>query len=222
MTTSEHIEKLDITISQPKDGYRYSEDSFYLLDFIKKIKKGARVIDIGAGSGILSLALAKRFPDTHIHAVEIQDELFEILKKNIKNNNLCAGITPVNTDYRQIDKRCYSYFDAVITNPPYRAVEEGRISPDAMKAAARHETSGSLRELMESVKKLLKDKGRFYAVYLSERLVEMIHLMRTNSIEPKIIQPVYPKSNAISSFVLIEGMKKGGAGLKLLPPVFRR
>jgi tRNA1Val (adenine37-N6)-methyltransferase len=221
-TTSEYIERFDITVSQPVDGYRYTEDSFYLLDYIQKIKKKTRLIDIGAGSGILSLALSKKFPDIHVHAIEIQSNLYDILKDNISNNRLDSQITPVNIDYRLIDKKFCSFFDVVVVNPPYRSAGRGRVSPNALKASARHEIRGSLAELMTTVKKILKDKGKLYTVYLSERLTDIISIMRACSIEPKIIQPVYPKSAAESSFVLIEGVKKGGVGLKLIPPLFRR
>lgn len=211
-----------ICITQPENGYRYNEDSLFLANFITKMKRGAKVIDLGAGAGVLSLIVAKRFPNTTIHSVEIEPENFNFLEHNITANNLSNQITPILGDFRKLNKEFYNKFDVVITNPPYREIITGRISPNVSNATARHETFGTLNELISTAKKLLKTGGTFYSVFLSERLVDMLYFMRLYTIEPKEILPVYPKKDKNCAFFLIKGIKGAGKAITILPPVFRR
>ena len=87
---------------------------------------------------------------------------------------------------------------------------------------ARHEITLNLDELLDSVKKLLKDNGTFAIVHRTERLLDILEAFRKYGIEPKRIRFVYPKKNSTHSLaVLIEGKKsKKAGGLKILPPLY--
>ncbi|GAB4435529.1 MAG: methyltransferase [bacterium] len=221
MITRESLPQFDITIYQPEIGYRYNEDSLFLVDFVSKIKSDALVADLGAGCGILSLILAKKFPHVKITAVEIEKEPYELLAKNIKENHLEEQITALCSDWNDLRKN-HSKFDVIVTNPPFREPHTGRISCYDTKAAAKHELKNGLEALLETVRLTLKEKGAFYTVFLSERLVDLIYLMRQKRIEPKEILPIYPKRDSYSSVFLVKGIKGGGKAVKILPPLFRR
>ncbi len=222
MISEEYLAEYDLTVYQPKTGYRYNEDSFSLLNFVKNIKKDAKVIDLGAGCGILSLVIAKKFPSVKITAVEIQESLFQILNKNVMENNLSHQITPIHSDWQLLDKGYNNTFDVVITNPPFRETASGRISPDGIKSSARHETKGQLESLISTAKKLLKNDGIFYAVFLTERLADMLCLLRQKNIEPKELLPIYPDKKTPSKVFLVKAIKSSGKSIKLLPPHYRR
>ena len=68
-------------------------------------------------------------------------------------------------------------------------------------------------------KKLLKNGGSLSIVHRTERLIEIIELMKKNNIEPKRIRFIYPKKEKDSNLVLIDGRKNGKPGLKLLSPL---
>ena len=57
-------------------------------------------------------------------------------------------------------------------------------------------------------------------VHRTDRLIEIIELMKKNNIEPKRIRFIYPKKNSESNLILIDGRKNGKSGLKILPPLF--
>ncbi len=222
MLTQEQLDKLELKIYQPRKAYRYNEDSVFLASFLDNIKKGSVIADLGAGCGIISLIISKRFEQLKIYAVEIQKEMYSILKKNIKENNLESVIVPLNEDYRFLHRDYHQYFDIVISNPPYRKPTGGRVSKDLQKAMSRHETCGSLEELLVCASRILKDKGRIYLSFLAERMTDLLYNMRENRLEPKKILPVYPFINKNSNLIIVEGVKKGGQGLVILPPFFRR
>jgi len=218
--TFEEIKSLDIKVYQPIKGYRYNEDSFLLIDFIKNIKKGSKIIELCAGSGIIGLSLLKRFPFVRITFVEINETMFNILNENICINELQDRAQTILSDYRNLNKNLYFSFDYVVANPPYRKPGTGRISADEQKATARHELSASLEDLLKISSLLLKDKGKLYLVFLAERLTELINSMTLFSIEPKILQFVHPKKGVEAKLVLVKGIKKANKGVLILPPLF--
>lgn len=219
--TFEIIKNYDLALFQPKFGYRYNEDSFYIIDFIKNIKKNSKVIELCAGVGVIGLCLLKKFPDIQkVTFVELQKSMCDILEENIKINTLTEKTTVINSDYRKINKQFYTSFDILVANPPYRKLNTGRISKNIIRAKSRHEIEGTLQELLEVSAKLLKDRGKLYFIFLAERLNEIFNTMTANYIEPKTIQFIHPKKNADGKLLLIEGVKKGNTGVKILPPIF--
>lgn len=220
--TFETIKDFDLKIFQPSCGYRYNEDSFLLINFIKNIKKNSKVIELCAGSGIIGLALLKIFPNIKLTFVEIEKLNFEILCENIKINNLDTYADAILSDYRKLDKKLYCTFDVVVANPPYRKPNTGRISPNNLKAKARHELEGSLTDFFKISSLLLKDKGKIFIIFLAERLIELINIMTKFMLEPKKIQLVYPDINKECNLILIEAIKKGNSGVKILPPLYKK
>ena len=78
----------------------------------------------------------------------------------------------------------------------------------------------TLEELIEASRKALKDQGRLYMIHRPERLADLISLMRKYKIEPKRIRMVYPNTKKAPTMVLIEGVRDGGAFLKVEAPLF--
>lgn len=83
-------------IFQFKSGYRYTSDTLFLWDFAAEILakryKGGKILDVGAGCGILGLLLARDFKNFKISLLEIQSENFQILRKNVTENELDCEI----------------------------------------------------------------------------------------------------------------------------------
>jgi tRNA1(Val) A37 N6-methylase TrmN6 len=67
---------------------------------------------------------------------------------------------------------------------------------------------------------MLKNNGNIAIVHRTERLIDIIECMRKNNIEPKKIQFVYPKKNKESNILLIEGVKNGNPGIKILDSLY--
>ena len=97
--------------------------------------------------------------------------------------------------------------------------DDSYINVNSKKAIARHEVMMKLEDVLISSKYLLKNGGTLAMVHRPSRLIEIIDLMRKYQIEPKKIQFVYPKVGKECNMVLIEGVKNGKSGLKILNPV---
>jgi tRNA1Val (adenine37-N6)-methyltransferase len=209
-----------LRVFQKKRGYRFSLDSILLSHFVF-LKPHTSAIDLGCGSGIILLVLAKRFPNINYAGLEIQEELAALARKNVNFNKLVHRIKITEGDARKI-KNIFSAnsFDAVIFNPPYRKLNSGRINPQLEKAVARHEIKGSLKDFIRAAKYLLKPEGKVFTIYPAKRLVELITLFRKNFIEPKKMKPVYSDNLSAAEFVLVEGRKGSGEELKIEQPLF--
>jgi tRNA1Val (adenine37-N6)-methyltransferase len=218
-TTTDTLFNGKLLVRQPKDGYRFSIDAV-LLAHLACPRPQDRLIDIGAGCGIVALILAFRFPGVCIHAVEIQPVLAELARENARLNGLAARIEVAQEDLRRIRQQdTGGPFDLMVCNPPYRKARSGRINPDPQKAMARHELAASLPDVMEAAARLLKRAGRLAVIYPSERTAELIAEMRSVSIEPKVLRMIHSRIDAGAKLTFVEGSLGGNPGLRVEPPL---
>jgi len=208
-----------LQVIQKKRGYRFSIDAVLLSQFIK-IRKNERAIDLGTGCGILPLLLSQTTKALSLVGVEIQNELAECAKKNALLNHLEHRISILHQDFREL-KKIYppGSFDVVFSNPPYRKYRTGRLNPSMEKAIARHEIKGTLEDLISIASYLLPPKGRCYLIFHALRIVDLLVLLRANSLEPKRLQFVHPRIEERAKFILTESIKDSGVELKLLSPL---
>jgi len=210
----------DLKLYQNKNGYRFSVDALLLYSFVN-VRHANEIIDLGTGSGIIGLLLARKYVGANVTLVELQKSLYQIAEKNILLNGLGDRVKIVLTDIRHIDRteQPMSY-DLAVSNPPFRKPASGRISLAEEKAVARHEIRLNLPALAESASYLLKAKGRFFMIFHPERILEVFHSLRQRRLEPKRIRFVHNDIRSGSKIVLVEAVKEGRAGLKIEKPLF--
>jgi len=210
----------DIKLFQPKSGYRFSVDALLLEDFIsaRHLNRG---IELGAGCGIISILLAKRFKNIKIFAVEIQKSLSECAIKNLELNKTADKIEVLKTDIKSLKKIFPSNkFDFAFSNPPFRKTKTGLLSIDKERAIARHEIEITLEDVIDTAAYLLKNKGRFYLIYHPFRLIELIALLQRSGLEPKRMRFVHSREGDEAKMVLVEAVKSSGTWLKIEPPFY--
>ncbi len=221
---NERIDDLEykgLKMIQNKDGFCFGIDSILLSDFAKNIKKGARVLDLGTGTGIIATLLCGKTELSEIIGIEVQEEVYEMAKRSIQLNHLEDKFKIIQDNILNLNKYFEkNTFDAIVTNPPYKKKETGIQNEDTRKLISRHEIEANLEDFIKISKNMLKDKGEFYIVYRPERLVDLLSLMRKYKIEPKKIRFVYSNVNAISKLVLVQGVKNARPFLKLEPNLY--
>jgi tRNA1Val (adenine37-N6)-methyltransferase len=208
-----------ICIIQDRYGYRFSVDSV-LLAYFARIKRHDYVVDLGAGNGIIALLLSKINPESMFLAVEIQSRLADQALRNSIINGVDRRLNIMHEDLQNLPRLFQpSSFDVIISNPPYRAMNSGRINPNPCRAKARHEIFTSLETFISVTSILLKNGGRAYFVLPSFRLAELIPSLKKHHLEPKTLQLVHPYLWAESRHFLIEACKNRQVGLRVLPPL---
>jgi tRNA1Val (adenine37-N6)-methyltransferase len=205
----------DLAVFQKKKGYRYSLDAYLLGAFVEE-DPGALVMEIGSGSGVVSILLAAE-KGLCMRAVEIQEDLAEMSLRSVRRNGLQDKVEIVCADIRHFTG---PRVEAIVTNPPYRPLRTGRVNPSSQKAGARHEITLDLDTLMKSCRRLLKPGGRLYIVYPAWRLVDLFCSMRTAGIEPKRLRLAYTAQDRTSEICLVCGTRGGGRELAVERPLF--
>ena len=216
---NERIDDLEfkgLKMIQNKEGFCFGIDSILLSDFAKNIKKGAKVLDLGTGTGIIATLLCGKTELSEIIGIEVQKEVAEMAKRSIQLNGLANKFKILQDNILNLNNYFEkNTFDVIVTNPPYKKKETGIQNEDTRKLISRHEIEANLEDFIRISKDMLKDKGEFYIVYRPERLVDLLSLMRKYKIEPKKIRFVYSNIHAVSKLVLVQGVKNARPFLKL-------
>lgn len=207
-------------IYQDDDWFKLSMDSVLLANFVT-INMGVKnIIDFACGNAPIPMLLTYR-TNAMIYGVEYQKCIYELGVESIKENGLEDKIKLINGDVRNIrDIFNSEFFDIVTCNPPYfKKSDSSHLNDNEVKAIARHEINLNLEDVVKSASYVLKNRGVFAMVHRTERMIEIIEVMKKYRLEPKRIQFIYPKKGKNSDLFLIEGVKNGNVGLKMLSPI---
>ena len=210
MSYIENLESVEKKMIVEEKGLKITEDAILLSEFMKKYfsRKGKNLkgeksfLEIGAGQGIISLLLSELDIISKIFAVEIQEEVFAALKKNIEINDLNGKIIPINKNIKNVNGE----YDFIFSNPPYKKTSSGKMPENEMKRISKYEILLTLEELILEIRRLLKNYGEFFVVVPNSRLNDVfrcIYENRLNVLSVKVNK--YKKVD----LVVVHG-KKGG------------
>ncbi len=211
----------DLKIYQDKDKFKFSLDSILLAEFVNIKLTTKKILDLCTGNAPIPLILSTK-TKAEITGVEIQKDIFDLGNKSVLLNHKENQIKLINDDANN----CKNYFpgnnfDVITCNPPYFKFEKTAIVNKTMeKAIARHEIKINLCDIINISNYLLKSKGSLYLSHRTERLEEIINILNKNNYSVKTLQFIYPSKNKPSEMVLIEAVKNGNSGLKVLNPIF--
>lgn len=210
MSYIENLESVGKKMIVEEKGLKITEDAILLSEFMKKyfsrkrknLKGEKSFLEIGAGQGIISLLLSELDIISKIFAVEIQEEVFAALKKNIEINDLNGKIIPINKNIKNVNGE----YDFIFSNPPYKKTSSGKMPENEMERISKYEILLTLEELILEIRRLLKNYGEFFVVVPNSRLNDVfrcIYENRLNILSVKVNK--YKKMD----LVVIHG-KKGG------------
>ena len=210
MSYIENLESVGKKMIVEEKGLKITEDAILISEFMKKYfsRKGKNLkgeksfLEIGAGQGIISLLLSELDIISKIFAVEIQEEVFSTLKKNIEINDLNGKIIPINKNIKNVNGE----YDFIFSNPPYKKTSSGKMPENEMERISKYEILLTLEELILEIRRLLKNYGEFFVVVPNSRLNDVfrcIYENRLNVLSVKVNK--YKKVD----LVVVHG-KKGG------------
>ena len=132
-----------------------------------------QILDIGAGTGLLSLMLAQKMRNSTIEAIEAEEQSARQATENIALSPWPDSVTVRHTDIRIYASR--NKFDVIIINPPF--YENELKAKDPAKNIAHHDNGLQLRELPEIFKKFLNKDGKFFLLLPYKRKEEIKKLL---------------------------------------------
>ena len=218
--TEDYLLDKRVKIFQPTNGYRAAIDAVFLASVIDeaKVKENAKILDVGSGTGAVSLCLAHRLQGKRpqIEGIEIQSDLVKLSNKSAQSNGFSNILCYEQADIRQKNTLTAGSFDFVITNPPYS--DHDMPSPNESKKFAHNLQDFNLSAWLSFCLKMLKPKGHIALINRTEALNEIISAMHNKAGSIQIL-PIYSKERQSAKRIIVIA-QKGSHGLtSILPPL---
>jgi len=221
LSENERLDQVNeqISLIQKKDGLTFGTDAFLLAAFIRPCRRGS-ALELGTGTGIISLLLAARERFATIRALEIQEEFATLASRNVLLNQMQERVFVRHADLRDFGvEDLGKEVDVVFSNPPYMRTDSGKRNRSDGKYIARHEVCGDIGDFCAAAARLLKYGGRFYCVWRPDRLSELMDALHKQKLEPKTMVFVHADAESEPSMVLLSATKGGAPSLRVLPPL---
>jgi tRNA1Val (adenine37-N6)-methyltransferase len=211
-----------LRVLQPRRGYRLSVDPLLLADFAARAcgRAPQRVCDLGAGVGVVGLALLRAAPAATGLLVELQPRLCDLARRNVELNGLGDRLETHEGDLRHLPRRFHGRFDLCVSNPPFRPVGSGHPNADPEKALANVELACSLADLVAAAHRLLEPRGRLALVHDATRLPEILGALTASGLRPELLRLVHPHADEPATRLLALGRRMvRPAPLRTDPPL---
>lgn len=213
------LERNGYYIIQDTKRFCFGMDAVLLSGFAR-VKEGARVLDLGTGTGIIPILLEAKTKAEHLTGLEIQEDSADMARRSVLLNGLEDKIEIVTGDIKEAGSLFdAASFDVITCNPPYMIGQHGITNEGDAKAIARHEILCRLEDVVSQAAKLLKPGGNFFMVHRPFRLAEIMTVLQAYKLEPKRMQLVYPFVDKEPNMVLIEANRGGKPRLTVEKPL---
>ena len=198
---------------QPNSGYCYNSDSIFLYDFINSFNPKGKVLDVGAGCGVVGLLVARDNEKVVLEAVEKQEQFVEYATINARVNKIDYKIN--KCDFIEFDEKIK--YDYIISNPPFYHDGASR-SEDEMLFNARYNINLPLRDFFKKVSKLLNPKAHFIFCYDASQFGLICAELDKVKLRVVDVQFVHPKVDRKASLVMIHARNSSKSLMKVWPP----
>ena len=161
-------------ISQERAAQRIGTDALVLgaWSFDHPLPQGARLLDVGTGTGIVALMLAQRFPEASVEAWEVEANALLDAEENFRTSPFASRLKLRAQDYTEALASEEAPFDLIISNPPYYT--EGILPEDHRLSLARHVAEGlSPTVLLRTATSLLAPQGALALITPSASLEQL-------------------------------------------------
>ncbi len=204
----EYLNDKGLLLEQPDGLYKFSSDAIALGNYVQ-CHTNDTVIDIGCGTGVLTLLIADNHHPQSIISVDINPAATTQLRKNLDLNRkrlTATKFTVITTDARQLHTQLRNQVaDVIVCNPPY--FDTGKKSQNAHKNLARHDDTLSPTELATLCTKNVKYGGIVYFCYPANQIAKVITIFENENFRIKEIKLL---ANHKGVYLALFKAKKGG------------
>lgn len=204
-----------LLLYQPESGYCYNSDSIFLYSFIDSFKPRGRMLDVGAGSGVVGLLVARDNPKVVLEAIEKQESFVQYAVKNAEVNAIRYKMH--TGDFLAFKDE--AGFEYIVSNPPFYHEGADR-SRDVMRHTARYNVHLPMEQFFRHVKRLLRPKGHFIFCYDAKQSGLLMGVLETVGLRVVDVQFVHPKADRPASLVMIHARRDSRSLAKIWPPFF--
>ena len=208
-----------MVLYQPINGYCYNSDTHFLYNFVyENLKKYRNIrgelLDIGSGSGILGLLLAREYTKLNLNQCEIQEVFQFFSSKNAQTNKLNATLYKGSFEKVEFDKR----FDICVSNPPFYHSDVIKSENESLRIA-RYNDSLPLEQFIKKVSTVLSSEGKFFFCYDAKQVSEILILLNKYKFNLEALQFVHPKLSKDATLILVYAKKNSKSLTKIFNPL---
>lgn len=189
-------------VSQDKCAMKVGTDGVLLGAWTSIEKQPFSILDIGSGTGIISLMLAQKCSAELIDAIEIDDDAYEQCSENFENSSWNDRLFCYHASLEQFTDEIEDKYDLIISNPPFYS--DDFKSTNTKRDVARFEDSMPFGHLIKSVSKLLSETGIFSVIIPYKEEEHFINLASKTNLFPNRITRVKGNSTSDLKRSLIE------------------
>ena len=153
------------SIQQSKDVFRVGTDGV-LLGAMCNVKNAKKILEIGTGTGLISLMLAQRNVSAKISAIDINENAVKLASENFRNSIFNENLKVELKDFKNFETN--ENFDLVVCNPPF--FEENASAKDVL---ARQQVELNFRNLVEKSTEIITKKGILSIILPSEAATDV-------------------------------------------------
>ncbi len=155
----------EFTVHQDKTAMKIGTDAVLLGAWCDLESLPSTILDVGSGTGVISLMLAQRSKAMTIDAVEIDENAYEQTVENFEQSNWGDRLFCYHTSFVDFAVEIAEEeeeYDVVVSNPPFYT--DSFKTENEARNKARFTSSLSFEELLEGVSKILSERGRFSTI----------------------------------------------------------
>lgn len=199
-----------ITLQLCDGAFPLSTDSMLLAHFVK-LRKNARVLDLGSGCGTLGLLLCAKDDRCTVTGLELSEAAHTAAEENIRRNSLEGRLNSICADLRDLPSGLSGRFHCCVSNPPYFSGGPASITTPL----ARRDDCCSPEQLCQTAAQALQFGGDFYLVHKPEKLAQLIACGAAAGMEAKQLVLVRHKEGGPITLILLQLRKGGKPGLQI-------
>ncbi len=220
--TLDAIGTAGVQVYQRRSGYRFTLDAVLLAHFAatEGAEAGAPLLELGAGSGVVSLLLVKQFALGPVDALELQPEVHARLVRAVTLNGCEGRVRPLLGDLREARKLLPAGGWAhVVSNPPFRPAHTGRSSPNEERAISKQEWTCDAPSVVAAARHALGPGGRVSLVYPAARVAELLGLLLEARLHPSVLRLVHARVDEPATRFLVHAVRDRARELVVKPPL---
>lgn len=179
MPRNNYFQFKQFRIIQERSAMKVGVDGV-LLGAWADVSGAKRILDIGAGTGLIALMMAQRNANANVDGVEIEPEAFQEAVSNIQQSPWSERIQIELCSFQEFTEKSVLKYDLIVSNPPY--FTNGHKAPLENRANARHSDSLPLNVLISGAIGLLNKTGKIALVLPIESLPELMKLVVSNNL----------------------------------------
>ncbi len=220
--TLDSIGTAGVRVLQRRSGYRFTLDSVLLAAFAATEggEAGGPLLELGAGSGVVSFLLACQFGLAPVDALELQPEVHARLVRAVALNACQSRVRPLLGDLREartlFSPGAYAH---VVSNPPFRPVRAGVLSPDEERALSKQELACDAPSVVAAARHALSPGGRVSLVYPAARVAEVLGLLVTAKLHPVALRFLHARVGAPATRFLVHAVRDRQRGIAVRSPL---